>query len=251
MGAGIRRATLLAVIAALLSACGSSAPVPRGPDTGPSASPSVSGVITGNPHGTFEARPLVAPGVPVRAGRSDVRVGHLGFELPGEEGTYDRLSTAHKASLATALSAVRCADAGPAGAQSRVVCTSDTNGPTALLTGRPVLTSLDVASARAVPPGSGITQWTIQITLTPAGRRALTAYTTAHHGDQSQTTSPTTLPTQCASATVPCADYVALITRGVAVSVPLTLAPITNGVIAISGPYTATSATALARQIAS
>ena len=204
------------------------------------------GTIPGDPHGSFEARPLAAPGAAVQGGRSGASITRLGFALPTDERAYDRLAAADRAKLGTALASVDCSEPGIDTARTRVVCTQEA-GSTALLTGPPVLTAADIASTRAVPPGNGIVQWTIEITLSAAGRTALASYTSAHHADQSQTASPTA----CSSAATPCADFLALITRGVSVSVPVTVAPITNGVIEVAGPYTATSATALARQLAS
>lgn len=134
-----------------------------------------------------------------------------------------------------------CAHPKPATTDRRVVC--DSAGKLVYVTGSAIFDANDIDTARAVPPsaGGGV-QWSVAITLIPAASQRFADFTEAHNAGGGELGDPT----GCGAAAQPCADYVAFIANGSAVSVPATLQPIPGPGVMISGGFTEASAKQLA-----
>jgi preprotein translocase subunit SecD len=199
----------------------------------------------------LEVRPLVAPAVPVTpsGARSPDPLHALTFPVPRSETGYDRLSAAQQQQLLAALATTDCSTQTASTAPTRIAC-ADGPGhrqPTAYLLGPSIFGRDQLADAQPIAPSapSGSGEWSVLLTL---GKRASTAwarYTTAHHALSAGKVDAT----QCASSGTPCADFVAFVVNGSAVTVPGTLAPITGGRTLISSNLDRQTATTLAEQL--
>jgi len=204
------------------------------------------------PVGSLEARPLVAPPVAVAASgpyRIDPTAS-LDFPVPTTDTGYDALTTAQQQELRTALSHTDCAAQAGSTATWRVACDRTEGTPRQVyLLGPVVFGRSDVRRATPEPPirgiPSGSTRWTVALTLDRSGAARWHAFTAQHNSGGAGSSST---PVVCAADTVPCADYVAFVVDGVAVSVPVTESALSSQT-QISGNFTEQTARALAREL--
>ena len=199
----------------------------------------------GGSHAALEARPLIAPAVVVTPGSHRLAdpLGALPFAAPTTAAEYRRLDPAQRQQLAAVLARTECAVQAGSDAPVRVACTSAFGGPLfALLLGPSIFDDSGLLDARAVEPsGLSSAQWTVEITLDRPASRAWLRYTTAHHRLDPGSADPR----RCGSD-VPCADYVAFVVDGQAVSVPIILGPL-DRFTEISGNFTERTAKRLAQ----
>jgi preprotein translocase subunit SecD len=213
---------------------------------------------TGTASGTFEARPLIAPGQPAHGAGADpfaaLHTRDPALRVPSTEDEYAELSATQQQEVTAALGQVDCTRPPVlSGTSARVVCERQSGtGSVAYLAGAPILVSSDVRSATALAPSSSSPTWTVQVVLTSRGADKWHQWTAAHNagpGTGSVTPVQQTATPPCTTAAVPCADFVAFVVGGRAVSVPLTQAAL-GKVTQISGSFDRASATTLAHQIA-
>lgn len=197
----------------------------------------------------LEVRPLVAP--PVAVTRSGVRsvdpLRALTFPVPRSATGYDRLSAAEQHQVLAALATTACGAQPASTAPTRIACTGAHGRSTAYLLGPSLFGRDQLTDAEPVaPPSSGSSgQWSVQLTLGEHASAAWARYTNAHHALGAGRVDAT----QCATDRISCADYVAFVVNGSAVTVPGTLTPITGGQTEITGDLDQQTATALADQL--
>lgn len=196
-------------------------------------------------------RPLLVPAVPVTCTTSGAaRCAPVLDRLPRDAAAVAKLSSTGLVLLAKKLAGVDCAtQAGLAIPDNRaqLVCGSNGSTRTAYLTGPAVVAGDDVVAARPVAPGAGGSpQWTVSISLNAAGRSAWARWTAAHNTGNSASADPAA----CAPYATACANFVAFVYDGAALSVPATVQPIVGVDTTVSGSFTATSARALSSALA-
>lgn len=196
---------------------------------------------------SLELRPVIAPAVGLRsgpAGNPDP-LGDLGFAAPTTEAAWDALTPAQQHKIDNRLATASCRPV-PAGSVAPVVACmdeADNYGPgDVVLLGATVLDGTSVTSATALAPNARTAAWTVNLTFDRHGAQAWSAFTGAHH--TSDASSSATLST-CASYSTPCEDFVAFVSDGRAISVPLTNARLSSQT-EISGAFTKKSAQRLA-----
>jgi len=201
----------------------------------------------GGSHAALEARPLVAPAVVVGSGGRPLAdpLRTLPFAAPGTTAQYQRLTPVQRHQLAVALARTDCAAQVGSDEPVRVACTAPAGGrPTALLLGPSIFDDGGLLHVRAVEPSAlGTAEWSVSITLDRAASRAWTRYTTAHHSADAGSADPR----RCGRV-VPCADYVAFVVDGEALSVPTTLGPL-GAQTSINGNFSERTAKRLAREL--
>ena len=174
------------------------------------------------------------------------------LHVPADEDTYSRLSRSQQAKLADALRGVDCAHP-PALSDTNAVVVCDAQS-FAYLVGAPIVTGSNVTAAAPIAPTfNGVTdQWRIALSLDSAGGDKMWEWTSQHHtdfpdGEYGVTQTSSKLP--CGLTThAPCSDYLAYISDGLVVTVPVTFDPFRTAVI-VSGDFNKASATRLAHKI--
>jgi hypothetical protein len=205
---------------------------------------------SGHGQAVLEVRPLLAPAVPLASSgpRSPDPLSGLPFEIPNTAAAYDRLSTTQRQQLLAALAHTDCAAQEGSQAPTRVACNRPIDGEqTAFLLGPSIFGKPHLTRAEALAPDAGVgnLHWTVAITLDSQATRAWSSYTTAHHTNQTSSVGPT----QCATGSIPCADFVAFLINGDVLSVPVTLAPLGSST-QITGNFDEQAATTLAHDLA-
>ena len=217
--------------------------------------------------GALDVRPVVLRPVAVTCGRhaapcsptavqDAARAG--GFQIPGDGAGYLRLSAAQRRDLSSALAAVDCAKPMAPHGGYRVVCGSPSPRPTgeqstssaAYLLGAAVFDGDQVRNARAEAPSgpTGRNTWSVALTLNSAGRARLAHYSAKYNASGNPDAANVT---QCTPAATACADYLAFVIDNDVVWTPVTLAPISGGVIQLTGGLDAATAKQLAAQLSS
>ena len=227
--ARVASAAILSMLAIFASGCSSH-----------SASPS--------PPVNLEYRGLIASAMPDKGDASGASLASLGFPIPSSSDEFDALSQPQRSSLLDVLANTDCRNPPTLAPHIRVVCGTVAGVQVAVLTGAIILAGRDVSDAKAVAPSAsnGTTQWSVNVTFTSAGAAAFAKHTAAHNiGGQNSPADPRS----CASATVPCADYVAIIAGPSAVSIPVNESEVNAPYVQISGGFTKASAEALANGI--
>ncbi len=180
----------------------------------------------------------------------------LSFAVPKSEAEYNKLSSAQKQELQSRLATLDCTADQPDGVEQRsqpfVACDSKQPGKATLafLLGPVIVPGTEISSASANPPDfsgqGGSAEWTVSLSLKSSGSSAWAKYTGAHNtGGQNVSDSITS----CGSSATPCANYVAFTLDGAVISSPYNRDAINGQATQISGGFTETSATLLAREL--
>jgi preprotein translocase subunit SecD len=180
----------------------------------------------------------------------------LSFPVPTSEKEYNKLSSAQQQELQSRLATLDCTADQPDGVAQRnqplVACDSKQPGKATLafLLGPVIVPGTEISSATANPPdfsgNGGSAEWTVSLSLKSSGSSAWAKYTGAHNtGGQTVSGSITS----CGTSTTPCANYVAFVLDGVVISSPYNRDAINGQPTQISGGFTESSATLLARQL--
>ena len=207
---------------------------------------SSSGGHTGS--GSFEVRPLIMPGVHTTHPQPNP-FGSL--HVPASEEAYAALNRGQQAALRAALRGVDCAHLPTmSGTDVRVLCDKQSD---AFLLGAAIFTGHDVTKATIIPPNDSTAQWGVQLVLTPTGNDKLNQWTTRYHsraqsGEFNDVQRGAKVPCGPQLPTA-CSDFLAYITDGTVVTVPVTFAP-TISVVSVSGAFNEASATRFANDIA-
>jgi hypothetical protein len=196
---------------------------------------------------SFEARPVIMPALHATGVRPDA-FGSL--HVPADEDAYRTLSLSQRAALAEALRGVDCAHPpNLSGTAVRVVCDKDSY---VYLLGAPLFSAPDVSGAIPIEPGDVYTQWRISLSLKSAGADKMWNWTSQHHTDFPDgmyTVTQTSSKPPCGpAAKTPCSDFVAYVSNGVVVTVPVTSDPFRSSVL-VSGDFNKASATRLAAKL--
>jgi hypothetical protein len=151
----------------------------------------------------------------------------LGFDIPTTVAQLNALSPEHQRQLDALLNSITCAYPIVQAAPVSVAC--DNQG-TVYLLGSSVVGSDELASAQAKLD----TSWVVDISLTDAGKVAITKYTTAHN----EQSSPGAVDNE-----------LVVVSLGRAVSLGPASQPITSNVVQISSDFTEDTAQRIASQI--
>jgi preprotein translocase subunit SecD len=103
------------------------------------------------------------------------------------------------------------------------------------------------ATAQAPNPAAGQTEWSVQLTLKSSGSDKWAKYTAAHN--IGSTTATGTNVGACSASTYPCADFVGFTLDGRVISAPVNESAINGRPTSITGNFTQTTASDLARQL--
>jgi preprotein translocase subunit SecD len=180
----------------------------------------------------------------------------LSFAVPKSEEEFNKLSSAQKQELQSRLATLDCTADQPDGLAQRgeplVACDSKQPGKATLafLLGPVIVPGTEISSASANPPdfsgNGGSAEWTVSLSLKSSGSSAWAKYTGAHNTGGQNANSPIT---QCGPSGIPCANYVAFTLDGAVISSPYNRDAINGQATQISGGFTESSATLLAREL--
>jgi preprotein translocase subunit SecD len=215
----------------------------------PKASPSAA-------HATPTPTPTPTPTGSAAATKTATPFKGLSFAVPKSEAEFDKLTSAQKQELQSRLASLDCTADQPDGLSQRgqplVACDSKQPGQATLafLLGPVIVPGTEISSATANPPdfsgNGGSAEWTVSLSLKSSGSSAWAKYTGAHNtGGQTVSDSITS----CGSSATPCANYVAFTLDGAVISSPYNRDAINGQATQISGGFTETSATLLAREL--
>jgi preprotein translocase subunit SecD len=221
----------------------------------PLAAPTTS--APASPKATPSATPSATPtGTAAPTKTSDPFKG-LTFAVPKSEAEFDKLTSAQQQELKARLATYDCSADQPDGkaqaSQPFLACDKKaTDASLAYLLGPVIVPGTEISSATANPPdfsgNGGSAQWTVSLNLKSSGQKAWAAYTGAHNTGGQDVPAGTDI-TSCGSSSTPCANYVAFTLDGAVVSAPYNRDAINGQATQISGSFTESSATLLARQL--
>ncbi|HKF31851.1 MAG TPA: protein translocase subunit SecD [Jatrophihabitantaceae bacterium] len=207
-------------------------------------------------HATPTPTPTPTPTSAAATAKTATPFKGLSFAVPKSEEEYNKLSSAQKQELQSRLTTLDCTADQPDGLAQRgeplVACDSKQPGQATLafLLGPVIVPGTEISSASANPPdftgNGGSAEWTVSLSLKSSGSSAWAKYTGAHNTGGQNANSPIT---SCGPSGIPCANYVAFTLDGAVISSPYNRDAINGQATQISGGFTESSATLLAREL--
>jgi preprotein translocase subunit SecD len=228
-------------------------PVPWTKPTTPTPTTTPSATASGTPKASTTPTPTSSASATSKS--ADPLKG-LGFAVPTDETAFNKLSAAQKQKLQSQLANFDCTsdqpDGQPQRTQAFIACDSkDPNKATSVfLLGPVIVPGTEISSATANAPdfsgNGGSAQWTVSLSLKSSGSKAWANYTGKHNTGGQDINTPITA---CGPSGTPCANYVAFTLDGAVVSSPYNREAINGQATQISGNFTQSSATLLAREL--
>ncbi|MCL2782056.1 MAG: protein translocase subunit SecD [Actinomycetia bacterium] len=225
-------------------------PEPRTPPTDTTAPTDTTGATGSAPAASTDAATPTATATSTGSttGNADP-LKSLGFTAPTTDTAFEALTSDQQTALNQALMSFDCTSKTytQASYADKAIIACDDSNQYAFLLGPVIVPGTQISSAQANPPnGSSNLTWSVSLTLKSSGQTAWAKYTSEHHSSSGGNVQPVQ---QCSTSAVPCAEYVAFTLDGQIISYPHNEAVINGEATQITGSFTQSSATTLARQL--